>query len=739
MLANVQKYGLLVALALLLAAATLVLLTRGVQVQTDFLALLPRADNAGGVAFERMARAGGRQVHLLAAGENEQEVIERMQKLCAALPEGVQPAVGQGTLAELAKSFCPYRFQLLSARHRTMLEQERYDELHEEGMANLYGMMAMSFYPVDEDPYAFATTFLLESPLLKQGRFEPRGEMLLAQKDGKYYAYVPLLLPEAAQNSPAELARYLPPLMEQCRAWGVQISGTPVHTHLAASSASSAISWLGVCSTVIVVLVFLWVFSGLRGLMIVVLTVLCGAWVAVGAVVAIHGEVHILALVFGGSLVGISTDYMVHYLVAHSHDANSRISRSLARSLLLGLGTSCMGYAMFYPTGIDLLGQIATVSVVGLSTTMLVIFAAYPHLYAGHVPIAVSPAMLGWAAKARQRWRLHGAIPWVLAVVLGGIAVCRLTVCDDLRSFYTPPADLLAAERQLAELNGMEQGVCVLLVHGADEEQVLQRQEALLARMQAEGITPTCVAAVVPSAARQRHNFAEVQKLHRHFAEELPLNLPSEPAVLTPRQLFATCPSFAYLASLWGERCGTVLLPGQYRDRLAAYTGEHVQVADRFAELEQHIREWRVVLMWQLAGMLLLGLALQCCFFKAKPAFIITGPAVAGVLAVPAFLALSGQALTLFHVLACFMVAGLGYDYAIFRASQPRNAHTGVAVGLSFFTTLTMFGVLAFTSFSVTHDMGLAICVGLSVAYVLSTAATGAAEQRCKVSCAPKK
>lgn len=739
MFAILQRYGKTGALLLLLAATAVVLLLKGVRVQTDFLALLPQAENAGSAMFERMARAGGRQIHLLAEGDSEQAVTQRLTALCADLPPELQPALTQRTTAELKEAFAPYRFQLLSQRHRSMLQQERFEELYEEGMANLYGFMSLSFYAADVDPYAFATTFLLESPLLKRGGFAPKGDMLLAQQDGKYYAYVPLLLPECVQSSPAELARYLQPLAEQCRALDVQISGTPVHTYLAASSAASAISWLGICSTVMVVSVFLWVFSSIRGLVVMVLTVLVGALVSVAAVVAIHGEVHILALVFGCSLVGISTDYMVHYLVAHSRDADSRVGRGLAISLLLGLSTSCLGYAMFYPSGIALLRQIATISVVGLCTAMLVIFAIYPRVFAGHVPVPVSPGVLRFTKSVQQRWHVHGWVPWLLALVLGGLALSRLTVCDDLRSFYAPPADLLAAERKIAELNGMEQGVCVLLVHGDNEEQVLQRQEELTARLAEDSVPFTCVASVVPSVARQRQNFAMVQALSDRFSDELALDLPASPQLLTPGKLFAACPSFSYLSSLWDAQCGAVILPGKYKAQAAAYVGEYVQVADRFAELEQHIRQWREVLMWQLGGMLVLAFLLQLIFFRFKTALVITAPAVAGVLAVPAVLALSGQALTLFHVLACFMVAGLGFDYAIFRAFKPRNALTGVAVGISFFTTLAMFGVLALTSFSVTHHMGVAICVGLSVAYVLSITATGAAMPRCIVSCAPRK
>lgn len=722
-------------LLILLLASGVSLLCQDIHIQNSFLELLPVSEDEGGAAFDRIARAGGRQVNLLTEGKSEQEVLQRMRKLCAALPEGVHPAISKTTLSDLAGALRPFRFQFLSARHRELLEKKQFDSLYEEGMSNMYGFISANFYPVDEDPYAFAFTFLMESPLLKRGGFEPADDVMVAQRGDAWYAYVPLLLPESVQDSLADLAHSLEPLVKLCREAGVQISGTPVHTYLAASSASSAISWLGIFSTVLVVVVFLWVFSSLRSLLIMALTVACGALTSIGAVVLLHGQVHILALVFGCSLVGISTDYTVHYLVAHHADTDACVGRGLARSLLLGLVTTCLGYAMFYTAGITLLGQIATVSLVGLCTAMLVIFAFYPLLFAGHMPIKIAPAVLRAADKTQRCRRIRGYVPWVAAAALGAIAACGLSVSDDLRGFYKPGAELLNAERKLAELNGMEHGICVLLVRGESAEQVLQRQEELLERMQADGVPSTCVAAMVPSARRQQQNFELVQQLAARYAEELPLDMPKWPGALTPEQLFASCPSFAYLSSLWGERCGTVLVPGAYRDKLSAYTGEHIIQADRFAELEAHIKLWRERLTWQLVGMLLLGFLLQICFFGVRAAVLISGVPLAGVLSVPAGLALLGQPLSLFHVLACFMVAGLGYDYSIFRANQPRNTLTTIAVALSFFTTLTMFGVLAFTSFSVTHDMGLAICLGLTVSYVLSTAATGAAAPPCKASC----
>ena len=131
------------------------------------------------------------------------------------------------------------------------------------------------------------------------------------------------------------------------------------------------------------------------------------------------------------------------------------------------------------------------------------------------------------------------------------------------------------------------------------------------------------------------------------------------------------------------------------------------------------------MLLLGVVGIVVLALLSYCYGFRA--ALGICGPVLAGISCVFGVLAAFGVPLTLFHVLACYLILGLGCDYAIFRASQQGSQTLpALAVGISFLTSWAMFGVLAFTSFSVTRDMGLAVSIGLTVAYVLSPAARGA-------------
>lgn len=713
----------------LLLGAMLVLSWRGVKVQTNLYDLLPSGGGAAVHSLERMAEAGSRQVNVLIKGDSEKEVLDSALALCEKLPPVFCRMSDDKALVQLASTLQPYRFQLLSARHRGLLQQGKTEVLRDEALTNLYSFVPLALFPVDDDPYCFATSFLLENPLLNKKNFEMQQGIMLGRLDASWYAYMPLMISGDTASSLSLLQQEIAKLSELCEQMGALLCGTPVHTWKASSSSQRAMGALSMVSVLMVLGLFLGVFVSLRGMLIMVLTLAASGVISLGTAMLLHGSVHILALVFGCSLVGISSDYMVHYLVAHHDDADARVSASLLRALLLGLLTSVLGYSTFYLTGVGLLAQIATVSVSGLLSAMLLIVAFYPRVYAGHLPVRLTGGALRVGACI-SRWRFGMGLPWLLGVVMLGLSFWKLTTCDDLRSFYRPDAQLMEAEKQLARLNGMEQGLMTLVVSSENAEQNLQRQEMLAHMLEQAGVENyTAVASLVPSACRQRENFDMVRKLVAAHVDEVPLSMPDEwPGTLQPDALWKASSSFASLSALWDANHSVVLVPGKYREQLNLLESvPWVTVADRFAALQTEIGMWREQLMRLLCVVGIVVVLLLSCCFGFRAALGICGPVLAGISCVFGVLAAFGLPLTLFHVLACYLILGLGCDYAIFRATQQGSQTLpALAVGISFLTSWAMFGVLAFTSFSVTHDMGLAVSIGLTVAYVLSPAARGA-------------
>src|SRR5690606_24600740 len=79
-----------------------------------------------------------------------------------------------------------------------------------------------------------------------------------------------------------------------------------------------------------------------------------------------------------------------------------------------------------------------------------------------------------------------GSWPWLLALLAfcaGGL--WQLTPQNDLRQWLGQEPTLMAEARRIAELTGQQPTSQFFLVRGADEQQLLQRQAELSARLDA--------------------------------------------------------------------------------------------------------------------------------------------------------------------------------------------------------------------------------------------------------------
>jgi predicted exporter len=74
--------------------------------------------------------------------------------------------------------------------------------------------------------------------------------------------------------------------------------------------------------------------------------------------------------------------------------------------------------------------------------------------------------------------------------------------------------------------------------------------------------------------------------------------------------------------------------------------------------------------------------------------------------------------------MALLLVLGIGVDYAIFfRETGTDSPATFFAIALSSITTLSAFGLLAFSETAAIHAFGLTVLIGIFVAFLLSPSA----------------
>jgi predicted exporter len=92
-----------------------------------------------------------------------------------------------------------------------------------------------------------------------------------------------------------------------------------------------------------------------------------------------------------------------------------------------------------------------------------------------------------------------------------------------------------------------------------------------------------------------------------------------------------------------------------------------------------------------------------------------------------AALAALGETITIFHLTAALLLAGVGMDYALFMSRSDNSTGEEAARALGsvitcMVTTLLTFGLLALCRTPVLHDTGLTVTIGVACAFLLACA-----------------
>jgi predicted exporter len=723
------------------------------KVDTDVLALLPRGerDDVAQAAMQRLADAASRRVVVL-VGAPDVETGERAAKayLAALGPAAhvVDESTDQATAALIA-AFAPHRDGLLTPGDRAFLNTASPQLLTARAQALLHQPVGQRVGAWREDPLDLLPHFLQARAL--GTRVRPRDGHLWVDDGATQWRVVQL--ESAAPAFSFDGSRRLEPALAAAaakarEAGAVQVvsAGVPRFAESAAAQASQEVSTVGLGSLLAILIVMWLAFRSLRPLVLMAVTVALGVAAGLSACVLVFGRVHLITLVFGASLVGVAEDYGLHYF------ANRQATPTVGRAellwhhlpgLSLALATSIAGYLMLGLAPFPGLRQVALFSAVGLAGAFLGAVAWFPWLDRG--PVRQTAFSKVWSAT-RSKWPVvRGARAVVATVALLTFIVLgltRLQVDDDVRELSSAPAGLIDEQVQVSKLMGLPSPAQFFVVRGPNETAVLEREEAL--RAQLDGLVERgvldgyeAVSAWVPSVKRQQEDRVLAQAARQTIERELADDLEAEPAAALPAWQPLTVapvlktPLGAQLGALWidaahGGPASIVMLRGLGRAGLApvAALGNEaagVRFANRTGELSALLGRSRQGMLWLLiAGYALVFFALAVRF-RSRAWRALAPTLLASLLAV-AVVGVTGEKLQLFHVLALWLLLGMGVDYGIFLLEHPsRQAGAAwLAVGLGAVSTLLSFGLLALSATPAIHAFGVAMAVGIGSVWALS-------------------
>jgi predicted exporter len=733
----------------------------GLSFRADLMALVPREEKDPALvrANDAVTAALSQRVVLLvgdpARAAARDAAVELSRRLAGAgLIDPSTDGISPDRLKAVGVAYYPYRAGLLSETDRALLAAGRGGVVARRALAAAYGIGGMaSAALLQNDPFLLLPHFLAALPVPHTALALDDG-MLSATRDGKTWVLVSGTLKGEAYA--LDVQKRLAAVLD-----GTEGSLKAVHPHLTllrtgavfyaragAETALDETSAIGAVSVVLTVLLLIAAFRSLYPLVLSLLVIGVGMATALSFSLWLWGELHVMALLFGVSLIGVTVDYSLQYFCEiYVPDAGGPEKRmkSVFAGITLGGATTLAGYLMLTAAPFPGLRQIALFSAVGMFAAWLTVALWLPFLDRTTRPARSLPfgkAIAAFLAFWRRRdlFRLRIGIAAALAVLAAGGA-CRLHAVDDVRAMQALSPPLLAQQRAIEKIAGTSADSRFFVVRAPSEEAARQREETLTARLeplkQAGALSGfQTVAAYVPSARRQAENRAWVRE--RLYGPELAglasalglKKLPPVPAAdapaLTPGKL-ATSGGASFLSLLR-------LKPEAGALHIATVEGasDAAKVADAARGIAgvrffDPVREYSALIgKYRLRALGLLAVSAALMFLILLPRYgvrraaAVMAPPLVAVAATPFFCALVGAAFTFFDVVALVLVLAMGLDYAVFFAETDarRERATIFAIALSAGTTIMSFGFLAFSSVMAVHNFGLTMLVGVLLSFL---------------------
>lgn len=514
--------------------------------------------------------------------------------------------------------------------------------------------------------------------------------------------------------------------------------------------------WIGTIDTIGLVLLLWIAYRSWKTPLLGVLPLASAGLAGLGAVALLFDGVHGITVAFGFTLIGVVQDYPIH-LFSHQRPGLSPRdnARALWPTLATGVVSTCIAYVTFLFSGVDGLKQLAVFTIAGLATAALATRFLLPAL--------IDPAPRDFADSRflARVWTKIARLPrlrWSLAIV-AAIALATAILApgafwqNDLAKLTPVPADALTRDAQLRDALGAPDVRYVMTVQGGDAETVLQASEKLrpvLDRLVADKAIAgyDFAARYLPSAATQRArqqalpDAASLKSILAEAVASSPFRADAFDAFLTDvatarqappltrRDLEGT-PLAVSVAGLLlesdGHATGLVSLSGLTDPAAVARAAQThgARLLDLKEASESLVVAYRGRVLAALGiAALLLAATVWIALRTPRRMLRVLLPMALTTLLILAVLRGLGVELTLFHLVALILAAGLGLDYALFfdhagddYADQLRTLHALIVCSLM---TLLVFALLALSSIPVLRAIGSTVALGVVFNFALA-------------------
>jgi len=742
----------------------------GLNVETNIIKLLPKSesDPAIDLAFKKFAEKNMEQLIFLLSSKNESILEMAAENLAKSMRESkwilsVNAKMDRNQQEKMGSLFFQYRHHLLGDNERELLLRKDYHSFSDEALQLIYSPISTGLVNlVKSDPFFLSYRFL-QNLNLSEG-LEIKNGYVSTFKKNKHYILITAKLNASpfSQKVQEDVLKQINNFEKQwvkAKTSGVvQLykTGAIFYADYAFRTARKEISTIGLGSLLLVITLVLFAFRSLAPLILTSLTLALGILSGLVCVLTIFGEIHLITLVFGASLIGVAVDYCFHYFAADD-DAklgNSRLTQ-IFPAISLGLSSSIVGYLALATTPFPGLQQMAVFCIAGLTGAFVTVCLLFPAIktrasLSNNLLLLCQNILSNInAKKSIVLWSYLWILPLIAFLMMNKDVVFSIQEeinPDNIRQFQSVDKVLKEQENKIKNILSSVEGNQFYLVKGENTQKLLENIE--IAKLELDSLVEkkiiqdyVAISDFIPSTRQQNKNNMLLSELYSSSALEdySDVELLTDADINTIRMEFSKSKEQFLLLDSWllssqgkslsnlwlgeigNEYFAIIPIKGINDVNSLKSINDNVLFIDKVGTISEIFTQYRQQsTKLLLIALIVIGLMLSLRYGLKKSIFVISSP-IFSISFTIIMLSIVSVPLTLFNTLALFLVVGIGVDYGLFFAeSKKMKASTLLAIMLSALTTLFSFGLLALSETTAIYSFGLTMLFGISASFLLS-------------------
>ncbi len=727
------------------------LVKKGDWLQTDLRALLPQEQGWTDLqiqADQHQEALLNQQVIVLIGHQDPQTAFQLNENIAQQWQQsGLFTQVNdkmQPNLTTLREEIKQLRFATLpqGIRQQLLNNPQAYFQHYAEQITNPFAQT--NLLSLEQDWLGFGRFVLPQAQSQSQVQWNAENGMLYIVEKEKTWVLLRGVLAQGSLINPSlKLTALLTENRKQVNADGGQMLATgaalfAAQAKMKAERESTLMSLLGVSLTLLLLLT---TFRTLRVLWLF-LPIVAGMLSGVTATVLAFGQIHILTIVIGTSLIGVLIDFPLHWLSSSLSNLQwngVQAMKKLRFTFLISLFVTLLGYGLLGFTALPVLKQTALFSAIALITAMLATLLFLPLRFRRYQakPLTSRPKVRSFFDAFLQR--KIGPLPLALLLlfIVGGLYQSKWQ--DDIREWVSMPQSMLNEAKQIGDLTEIDLGNRYFLVIADNDDELLAKEDALTQKLVEQKIPYRALSQWIMSPTQQTQ-----------FLQALNTNLkPQDYAILEdigvpPERIQTALTDLAhasplslstalqtqigqawqtlYLGNMNGKVAGVVQVSGSTVESLAHFANQQdIFWQDKRAHLNQAFQAtrdqaaWLKVLSFLFAGILLWR------FFGAQNTLKMLLPPLCAIVTTVAVFGWFGWPISLFTMFGLLLVSAIGIDYTAYMqtANEPLYGKY-IAVLLAATTTLISFVLLGLSSTPAVASFGLSVSIGVLLSVIMT-------------------